>query len=344
MKIDFIIPWVDGNDPEWIKKKIKHDKKNIKDYTNSDMRYRDWGLLKYVFRGIEKNCPWYNKIILITEGHYPKWLQLNHPNLLFVTHEELFFDTSHLPTFNSNAIEMNLPNIVDKISDKFIYMNDDLLILKPVNQNRFFSSNGLPVDFFSHGWLPRNKLFKKLRGMNAWAHSIKNNIDLINKYFKGNFKIKKEQLYHPTYDLKTFVSNFLFENIYKKVIWIKHYHQPQPYLKETLIEVYKNFKDEMMKTSKHKFRCNEDLNPYLYRYWQLLNGKFYPYMHKDHKYYKIQNKKDMKNCVKEMDKYTFVCPNDSVSDNVSNEELEYIIHILKNKLEKILPEKSSFEK
>ena len=149
MKIDFVIPWVDGNDPVWQAKKDQYDTSTEKNYTNSNMRYRDWGTLRYVMRSIEKNCPWYNKIYLITEGHYPAWLDVNHEKIILVTHEELYFDKSHLPTFSSPSIEMNLPNLKN-ISDFFVYLNDDTLIMKKISEDRFFV-DGKPVDFFSHG-------------------------------------------------------------------------------------------------------------------------------------------------------------------------------------------------
>ena len=52
VKIDFVIPWVDGNDPKW---KIEMDKYSPTkaDESNSVNRYRDWGLLPYWFRAAE---------------------------------------------------------------------------------------------------------------------------------------------------------------------------------------------------------------------------------------------------------------------------------------------------
>jgi hypothetical protein len=341
MKIDFVLPWVDGNDPLWLKEKEKYDNSIKKDYNNSSMRYRDWGTLRYVLRAIEQNCPWYHKIYIITEGHTPDWLDIEHEKIVLVTHSELYFDKTHLPTFSSSSIEMNLANI-EGLSDKFVYMNDDTLILKPVEQNRFFK-NGLPVDFFSHGWLARNKIFEKLRGMNSWANSIKNNIDLINRKFT-DIKLNKEQLYHPTYSIKTKVSNLLFSNVYKKILWLEHYHQPMAYLKKTLHDVHVEFSEEMMECSKNRFRANNDLTQYLYRYWQLAKGEFYPSKFNDHKYYKIESKDDIDQCLQEIDNYTFVCPNDSVSEEVAEEEYLYIETKLIEKLNKILPKKASFEK
>jgi len=338
--IDFVIPWVDGNDSIWLEEKEKYDKNQKQNHANSSMRFRDWGTLKYVLRSIEKNCPWYNKVYLITEGHYPEWLDINYKKIVLVTHEELYFNKAHLPVFSSSSIEMNLANIKG-LSNKFVYMNDDTLILKRLEEKRFFIDEK-PVDFISHGWLPRNKIFEKLRGMNSWAHSIKNNINLINKKFYP-LKFNKNSLYHNSYSSKIKVSNFLLDILYKKFLWLEHWHHPIPYLRTTLVDVHKEFHKEMMECSSNKFRKNNDLTQYLYRYWQLASGNFYPYKHNDGKYCKIENREDIDKCLENIEEYAFFCPNDSVLDDVSEEENQYIERRLIDKLEELFPNKALFE-
>ena len=44
--IDFVIIWVDGNDPEWRKEKAQYDGKAVT-AANSEVRYRDWDNLQY---------------------------------------------------------------------------------------------------------------------------------------------------------------------------------------------------------------------------------------------------------------------------------------------------------
>ncbi len=340
-KIDFLIPWVDSGDENWRQKKAEYDVSKTTNYDNANMRYRDWGTLKYVLRGIEKNCPWYNKIYIVTQGHYPDWLDIEHPKIKLITHDELYYDVSDLPVFSSSSIEMNLPNIKG-LSNHFVYCNDDTFFLKPLNRDRFFK-NGLPVDYFSHGWIPRNKLFEKLRGMNSWAHSCKNNIDLINRKFT-TVEMSKDQLYHQSYSFAEKVSNFLYANIYKKLIWVSHYHQPMPYLKQTLLDVRAEFEKEMRICSKNRFRRNNDLTQYIYRYWHLASGEFYPFKHYDNKYHKIENREDIDKCLAEMDNYALVCVNDSVSDEISKDEVDYIEKSIISKLNELLPHKASFEK
>ena len=72
MKIDFVVPWVDGNDPEWRKQKNEYLPKKVSD-AGAD-RYRDMGTLKYWFRAVEKYAPWVNKVHFITWGHLPEWM------------------------------------------------------------------------------------------------------------------------------------------------------------------------------------------------------------------------------------------------------------------------------
>ena len=340
-KIDIVIPWVDSNDVKWQEKKHQFDTRNNNVPVNNDMRYRDWGTLKYVLRSIEKYMPWYNKIYIITEGHYPEWLDVQNTKIQLVTHDEIYFDKSHLPTFSSPSIEMNLVNIKG-LAEKFIYFNDDTMVLKPLERERFFCHDK-PVDFLSHGWFSRNRLFEKLRGMNEWAHSIKNNIDLINKKYSVS-NLTSEQLYHKSYSFKVKFSNFLLDKVYKKFLWFEHWHHPQPYLKSTLASAREVFLKEMMTCSQNRFRHKSDLNQYLYRYLQLASGNFSPYKHDDGLYVKIENQKDMDAFVADMSGYAFGCPNDSVSDKVSAEEQKYIMRTLVEKLEKLFPEKSSLER
>ena len=120
-KIDFVIIWVDGNDPKWLKEKNKYIKL---DGDKTKNRFRDWKNLQYIFRGIEQFMPWVNKIFFITWGHLPKWLNINSKKIEIVNHKD-FIPKEYLPTFNSNVIEINLHRIKN-LSNKFILFNDDI--------------------------------------------------------------------------------------------------------------------------------------------------------------------------------------------------------------------------
>ena len=84
--IDIVIPWVDGSDPVWQADHAKY--RASKSADNHPARYREWGLFRYWFRGIEQNAPWVRKVHLLTYGHLPAWLEPDHPKLHIVNHRD----------------------------------------------------------------------------------------------------------------------------------------------------------------------------------------------------------------------------------------------------------------
>ncbi len=67
------------------------------------------------------------------------------PQRYLVSFQELFPNKSHLPTFSSPAIEAHLHRIPG-LSDKFIYLNDDVMFGRDVWPDDFYThSNGQKV-------------------------------------------------------------------------------------------------------------------------------------------------------------------------------------------------------
>lgn len=66
--IDFVITWVDGSDPLWFRQKQNAKKKQgvSVDIDDRIERYRDWEILKYLFRSIENFAPWVNNVYFVT--------------------------------------------------------------------------------------------------------------------------------------------------------------------------------------------------------------------------------------------------------------------------------------
>uniref|UniRef100_A0A6I8S132 N-acetylglucosamine-1-phosphotransferase subunits alpha/beta n=1 Tax=Xenopus tropicalis TaxID=8364 RepID=A0A6I8S132_XENTR len=105
----------------------------------SASRFEDNEELRYSLRSIEKHAPWVRHVFIVTNGQIPSWLNLDNPRVTIVTHQEIFSNTSHLPTFSSPAIESHIHRIPG-LSQKFIYMNDDVM----------FGTSVWPDDFYSH--------------------------------------------------------------------------------------------------------------------------------------------------------------------------------------------------
>ena len=83
----------------------------VEDDTLSALRFTDNEELRYSLRSLEKYAPWVRHVYLVTNGQIPYWLNIGSDKLTVVTHQEIFQNTSVLPTFSSPAIESNLHRI-----------------------------------------------------------------------------------------------------------------------------------------------------------------------------------------------------------------------------------------
>ena len=104
-------------------------------------RFTDSQELRYSLRSLERHAPWVRRVFLVTNGQIPDWLALDSPKLTLVTHDEIFPDLGHLPTFSSPAIEAHLHRI-SGLSEHFLYFNDDVLLGQPIWPEDFFAPGG----------------------------------------------------------------------------------------------------------------------------------------------------------------------------------------------------------
>jgi hypothetical protein len=133
--MDIIFPYVNCNDKEW---KIRYNKSfTIPSFSIN--QYRDNGLLKYLFRSIDKNMPFIENVFMIiqSKSQIPEWLNTN--NVKIVYHKD-YIPQLFLPTFNSNIIEMFFNEIKD-LSEQFIITNDDIIFLKQQKSTNYFRDN-----------------------------------------------------------------------------------------------------------------------------------------------------------------------------------------------------------
>ena len=334
-KIDFVITWVDGNDTKWKNDRDKYAKMEInnntelfKTWINNESRYRDWDTLKYWFRGVEKFAPWVNKIYFITYGHLPKWLNTKNEKLIIVNHED-FIPKEYLPTFNSNAIELNMHRIKN-LSNNFVYFNDDVFLLKNVK----------PTDFFKNNHPCEMAALDAVELEHDKTHAEINNIKIINKYFNKKEVFKKNW----TKWFKLRYGRHLIQTIllmpWQKFKGIDETHIDHPYKKEYFDKIWKLEKDICDKTSKNKFRNDNDINHWLVRDYQIVSGDFYPRGKSFGKRFIKKIDDDITNTIVRQ-KCKCVCINDV---DCSYEEFLEQKKKLHKAFEKILPEKSNFER
>ena len=129
--MDVVITYVNGLDPVWRSEYERCTKTPI-----LEKRFRDWGTLKYLFRGIEVNMPFVRKVHLVVSGEsqVPEWINRDSVNV--VLHKDIIPE-QFLPTFNCNPIEIHLHRIAD-LDEEFIYFNDDIFPVLPLKPEDFF--------------------------------------------------------------------------------------------------------------------------------------------------------------------------------------------------------------
>lgn len=323
--IDFVITWVDGSDKQWLADKQKFSRTQ----TINDERYRDWDILRYWFRSVEENAPWVRKIHFVTYGHLPSFLNINHPKLNVVRHSE-YIPQEYLPTFSSHPIELNLHRIND-LSEKFVYFNDDVYINKKMSEKDFFIKEK-PCYEALEAILEDNDVNE------SYWHILLNSIAVINKNFSKR-NVYKENFFkwiNLKYGMEV-IRNFClmpwpsFQHIVCR-------HLAVPLLKSTISEVWEKEPTILHKTSSHKFRTYEDINPYVFRYWDIMKGNFHPYHMNGQAYHISDNSiNDLCNDIIK-GKHKLICANDSAAA-----EYEKHCPLIHEAFEKRYPNKCSFE-
>lgn len=332
MDIDVVVLWVDGADPAWLEEKRKYMPPAEAD-SDSVNRYRDWGLLPYWFRAIERFTPWVRKIHFVTWGHVPEFLNLDAPKLHVVRHDE-FIPAQYLPTFSSHAIEMNIHRIPD-LAEHFIYFNDDMFLLRSMGEEDFFRE-GLPCTY------GREVPWAFNGNVGIWEHAVANNLGVINRHFSKKEAIRHhgDKFYSRCYgwkdNLRTLMLNTLFPDHFTG---FKNLHAPGAYLKQTFEEVWAAEPGLLHSTCSDKFRQASNVNQWVCLWWQVAGGKFHPYV-VDNEVNSVTAENLEQMCaIVENQSHDFVCINDPDGDI----DFAALSDRLKKAFEKILPEKSSFE-
>lgn len=333
MDVDIVILWVNGGDPAWLAQKRQYLPPQEAD-SDSVNRYRDWGLLPYWFRAIEKFAPWVRTVHFVTWGHVPEFLNLNAPKLHVVRHDE-FIPAEYLPTFSSHTIEMNIHRIPG-LAERFIYFNDDMFLLRPMEETDFFR-DGLPctyggeVPWCFHG------------AVGVWAHAAANNMGVINAHFPKREAVAKhgkkyiDQRYRWKDNLRTLALEMLFPDHFTG---FKNLHAPAAYLKRTFEQVWEAEPGLLHSTCRDRFRSSSNVNQWVCLWWQVASGSFAPYV--------VDN---LVECISgehieglcgaiEAQRSDMICLNDPERDV----DFEVLSARLRQAFGNILPEKSAYEK
>jgi hypothetical protein len=331
MEIDFVVTWVDMDDRAWRDQFAKYSGLPATDNSRnetSEARFRDNGLLKYWFRGVEKFAPWVRFVHFVTCGQKPEWLDPANPKLRLVDHSD-YIPEKFLPTFNSNVIEYWLHRIPD-LTPRFAYFNDDCYIIDHLPRERFFV-DGAPCDIAT---------LKPVFETSQWARMLRNNLQILNANFDKREVMARDRdkWFDPSYGGKAMWNRLL--KPWPRFTALRTPHNAQPYLKSTFEEVWAAAEDRLLEVSGHRFRSDKDLTPELFRSWQICNGSFHPYnTYTDTRMFPLVLRSTEAIKALREQSYKLVCLN----DNVHIRSYDRVMGDLEAAFETILPDKSSFE-
>ncbi len=332
MEIDFVVLWVDGNDPVWQREKAKYQGKT-QDGSNAPNRFRDWGLMPYWFRAAERFAPWVRRIHFVTCGHFPAFLNLKHPKLHHVRHED-FMPQEALPTFSSHAIEMNMHRIPG-LAERFVYFNDDMFLLRPAPKTAFFR-DGLPCT--CGGEHP----IELVGSIGIWQHAAVNGLGVVNAHFDKREQVKKygrryvDRAYRWQDNIRTRALEKLFPS---RFTGFRNLHAPAAYCKSTFEAVWNTEPELLARTTAHRFRSAEDVNQWVCLWWQVASGQFAPYNTDNAVLCADESTVDELCSIIREQSHDMLC----INDPEEPVDFEKLSARLQGAFEMILPEKSGFE-
>ena len=308
--VDLVYLWVDGSDPQWLKKKELYTGKQADTSEgNNRGRYVNNDELKYSLRSVERYLPWIRRIYIVTDDQSPAWLQKDHPKIRIVDHTELLPEKA-LPCFNSSVIEYFLYKIPG-LSEHFLFANDDMFFNRELSPDYFFDPDGIPFV----------RLKRKLLG--KWHYPIK--------------LLFRKQL--GQYISMVVDGASLVQQKYGKYYSGIPHHNVDAYLKSDYRDAVEHvFREQVEKSLSSRTRMYGDQHRSAFSYYALAVGKA------QLKY--VGNKESMRIRVNHPDfrqrlstfRPDLFCLNDS--QRVKDEDRAQI----KPFLEELFPEKSAFEK
>ena len=148
--VDVVVAWVNGQDRKHRAKRKRYFADPGGDAqperaANIERRFSDSDEIRFCLRSIRNYAPWVRTIWLVTDDQVPAAIDrrtAERENIRIVDHREIFRGYRQLlPTFNSLAIESMLWRI-EGLADRFLYFNDDMMLVGPMEPTDFFSHDG----------------------------------------------------------------------------------------------------------------------------------------------------------------------------------------------------------
>ena len=312
---DVVYLWVNSNDKKWQNKRrnsfdifLNNDKDNIALYANTDGRFRDNGELIFNLRCLENFFPKHGHVYIVTDEQRPAWLSQN-KNVTIIDHKDIIPNkvNSIFASANIESYIHHIPNL----SENFFYLNDDI----------FF---GMPVD--KQWWFDKElKYFYDNEPHDEYSELQSMLLSPINASIQSKLWLKEKY------------KNYKHQNIALA-------HAPRPYKKSLLFKIEREAIDLFNKVRSTNFRSWKTPAVLVDFVPRWLEHHGYAKIKQIHTLYIESGSNDIETkldqLTQEFGKIPFFCINDTC-DNAEASDKRLLL--VKEKLQKILPKKSSFE-
>ena len=148
--IDAIITWVDGSDPAHRGRLQSFLEQSglARAAAAEPTRFGDCGEIDYCVASLLRFAPWIRTIHIVCDQQSPALIErlkggeFEH-RVRIVDHRDFFqgFE-QHLPTFSNRSIECLMWRIPG-LAERFVYLNDDFVLLQPLRSEDFFDERGI---------------------------------------------------------------------------------------------------------------------------------------------------------------------------------------------------------
>lgn len=314
-QIDVVYLWVNSNDKKWQNKRrnsfdifLNNDKDNIALYANTDGRFRDNGELIFNLRCLENFFPKHGHVYIVTDEQRPAWLSQN-KNVTIIDHKDIIPNkvNSIFASANIESYIHHIPNL----SENFFYLNDDI----------FF---GMPVD--KQWWFDKElKYFYDNEPHDEYSELQSMLLSPINASIQSKLWLKEKY------------KNYKHQNIALA-------HAPRPYKKSLLFKIEREAIDLFNKVRSTNFRSWKTPAVLVDFVPRWLEHHGYAKIKQMHTLYIESGSNDIETkldqLTQEFGKIPFFCINDTC-DNAEASDKRLLL--VKEKLQEILPKKSSFE-
>ena len=175
--IDAVITWVDGADPAH-RAKLRDHLAGLAEVPEiaGEERYRESGEFAFCIASLLRFAPWLRRIHVVTDAQEPGFMAALRASpwrdkVVIVDHTVLLAGHErHLPTFNIITLISMLWR-VPGLADRFLFLNDDFALLRPVSPDDFFRGDSLVL---RGKWCWHNQRIERMRQAAAgWITRIR---------------------------------------------------------------------------------------------------------------------------------------------------------------------------